>query len=262
MYGTRLCNEYLNGVNQFLCEAKQDKDNKGTPFIYCPCKDCKNEKKLISEEIVREHLIVRGFKENYTCWNKHGEVGTNEGEVEDHIDDQEHDPNIDLTDILGLSDNEVMDRVENLDEMVRNVERHDEEYSDGELARYKRLIEDSRKPLYPGCDVRHTRLNIIIRLLQLKASNGWSDNSFRDLLGLLQDILPKDNLIPTKVYEAKQIICPLGLEVEKIHACKNDCILYHGEEYDDLDRCPECGLERFKRKKDGNDEQDGSHSGK
>jgi hypothetical protein len=43
----------------------------------------------------------------------------------------------------------------------------------------------------------------------------------------------------------------LGLEVEKIHACKNDCILYRGEEYEDLDRCPICGLERYKRRKDG-----------
>jgi hypothetical protein len=30
--------------------------------------------------------------------------------------------------------------------------------------------------------------------------------------------------------------------VEKIHAWKNDCILYHGPEYKDLDKCPICGL--------------------
>jgi hypothetical protein len=30
--------------------------------------------------------------------------------------------------------------------------------------------------------------------------------------------------------------------VEKIHACKNDCILYHGPEYEDLDKCPIYGL--------------------
>jgi hypothetical protein len=29
----------------------------------------------------------------------------------------------------------------------------------------------------------------------------------------------------------------LGLEEEKIHACKNDCILYRGAEYEDLEKC-------------------------
>ena len=54
------------------------------------------------------------------------------------------------------------------------------------------------------------------------------------------------------VYEAKKIICPLGLEVERIHACKNNCVLFRGE-YEDLDNCPKCGFGRFKRTKDGRD---------
>ena len=50
------------------------------------------------------------------------------------------------------------------------------------------------------------------------------------------------------VYEAKKIICPLGLEVERIHACKNSCVLFRGE-YEDLDNCPKCGFGRFRRTK-------------
>jgi hypothetical protein len=42
--------------------------------------------------------------------------------------------------------------------------------------------------------------------------------------------------------------------VEKIHACKNDYILYHGEEYEDIEKCPICGLDRFNRRKDGGDD--------
>jgi hypothetical protein len=42
--------------------------------------------------------------------------------------------------------------------------------------------------------------------------------------------------------------------VEKIHACKNDCILYRGEEYEDLEKCPICGLDRFNHRKDGGDD--------
>jgi hypothetical protein len=40
---------------------------------------------------------------------------------------------------------------------------------------------------------------------------------------LLKFMLPQGNAVPETVYEAKQIICLLGLEVEKIHTCKNDC---------------------------------------
>jgi hypothetical protein len=31
--------------------------------------------------------------------------------------------------------------------------------------------------------------------------------------------LPKDNELPDSTYKAKKVLCPLGLEVQKIHAC-------------------------------------------
>jgi hypothetical protein len=51
------------------------------------------------------------------------------------------------------------------------------------------------------------------------------------------------------------IICLLGLDVEKIHVYQNDCILYHGDEYEDLEKCPICGLIRFNRRKEGGDDE-------
>jgi hypothetical protein len=60
------------------------------------------------------------------------------------------------------------------------------------------------------------------------------------LLKIVKKVLPKDNELPTSTYEAKKIVCPLGLEVQKIHACPNDCILYRGEEYENLNACPVC----------------------
>nr|ABA92649.2 transposon protein, putative, CACTA, En/Spm sub-class [Oryza sativa Japonica Group] len=56
------------------------------------------------------------------------------------------------------------------------------------------------------------------------------DKAFGDLLKLVKNILPEGNKLPETTYEAKKIVCPLGLEVQKIHACPNDCILYRGEE--------------------------------
>jgi hypothetical protein len=36
----------------------------------------------------------------------------------------------------------------------------------------------------------------MVKLFQLKASNGWSDDSFKDLLMLLMDMLHQDNAVP------------------------------------------------------------------
>ena len=60
-------------------------------------------------------------------------------------------------------------------------------------------------------------------------------------------MLPKDNELLATTYEAKQVVCPLGLEIQKIHACPNDCILYRGEE---LDACPVCHASRYKIRRD------------
>ena len=71
-------------------------------------------------------------------------------------------------------------------------------------------------------------------------------------------MLPKDNELPTTTYEAKQLVCPLGLEVQKIYACPNDCILYRGE-YENLDACPVCSALRYKIRKDDPGDVEGEH---
>jgi hypothetical protein len=52
----------------------------------------------------------------------------------------------------------------------------------------------------------------------------------------------------------------LVLEIHKIHACPNDCILYSGE-YENLDACPVCCASWYKIKRDdpGDVESDGEH---
>jgi hypothetical protein len=39
------------------------------------------------------------------------------------------------------------------------------------------MIEDSKKSFYHGCAAQYTRLFTMVKLFQLKASNGWSDGS-------------------------------------------------------------------------------------
>jgi hypothetical protein len=66
------------------------------------------------------------------------------------------------------------------------------------------------------------------------------------ILSLLAKLLPKPNTLPTSTYRAKNLICPLSLGVEKIHACPNHCILYR-KEHEFKTKCPVCGVSRYKR---------------
>jgi hypothetical protein len=138
--------------------------------------------------------------------------------------EKDHD-DVNEANILGFTDDDIEFQVYNIEEMVHNIERHDNDdhYSNGELVKYKKMIENSKKPFYYGCVAQYMRLFVMVKLFQLKVSNGWSDCSFKDLLMLLKDKLTQGNAVPKTVYEAKQIICLLSLEVEKIYACKNDC---------------------------------------
>ena len=110
------------------------------------------------------------------------------------------------------------------------------------------MLEDHRKLLYPDCENGLKKLGTTLELLHWKATNGVSDKGFGELLKLVKKILPKDNELPTTTYETKQLVCPLGLEVQKIHTCPNDYFLYRGE-YGNLDVCPICSALRYKIRK-------------
>jgi hypothetical protein len=99
-------------------------------------------------------LIKHGFMEDYRCWNKHGEEGFNEAEMRDSYMEREvptsveedHD-DVNEANILGFTDDDIKFQVHNIEDMVRSVERHvdDDQYSNGELAKYKKKIKDSKR---------------------------------------------------------------------------------------------------------------------
>ena len=72
-------------------------------------------------------------------------------------------------------------------------------------------------------------------------------NSFTSLLEVVHNLLPEDNTLPKSYYKAKKILCPMGVDYQKIHACPNDCILYM-HEFQEMSKCPICGTSRYKVK--------------
>ena len=114
---------------------------------------------------------------------------------------------------------------------------------------YDTLESDSKKPLYPGCKKSLTLLSTVLSLVNVKAKYGRSDKSFTSLLKVLQDMLLEENMLPKSYYKAKKILCSMGIKYQKIHACHNDCILYR-DEFEEMHKCPRCGVLRYKVKDD------------
>ena len=109
------------------------------------------------------------------------------------------------------------------------------------------MKDDEEKSLYIDCS-KFTKLSAVLRLYNLKVENEWSHKSFMVLLSLLKDMLLKDNELPNYIYDAKKILCSIGLNYERIHACLNDCILYR-KDYAGLESCLVCEVDRYKKSK-------------
>jgi hypothetical protein len=163
-------------------------------------------------------------------------------------------PLLDGADMAG-ADTDVGDDddVDDLDEMLWTVES---EFSGkNKNDKFSQIMKDYETPLFSGCKKEHNKLYVVLTLLQMKASNDWSDKGFNELLQFLNDLLPKPNVLPQSTYQAKKIVCLLGLEVKKIHACQNECILYHNEDAM-LGECRVCETSWYKRNDKNIDEDD------
>jgi hypothetical protein len=136
---------------------KKDMLDNGRGDVCCPCKHCKNEKIYHTDDMLRLHLIKNGFMEDYRWWNKQREEGLNEAEMRDSYMqrdvptgvEEDHD-DVNEANILGFTDDDIEFQVHNIEKMLHNVDRHgdDDQYSKGELAKYKKMIEYSKKPFY------------------------------------------------------------------------------------------------------------------
>lgn len=250
MYGCMRSSEYRNGVKEFILVAKDNMLREGKNDTYCPCINCGNLR-MFPPRNIEFHLMRKGFMKGYTCWSKHGEVASTVAD-EDVISDEEANDmpfNVDRADCFMpnemVDDDEDDEMMPHLDELLRDYEGN--EHNDRGYKDFIGLTEAAEKPLYPDCKEKYTKLSSVLELLKLKASSGMSDKSFNELLTLFADMLPEGNELPKNTYRAKKVLCPIGLEVERIHACRNDCILYR-KQYAELESCPVCGASRFKNK--------------
>ncbi|XP_021728741.1 uncharacterized protein LOC110695822 [Chenopodium quinoa] len=222
MYGTRTTMQFIQGVEEFVACAVENQLKNGDESILCPCSNCDYARRFRNVDQIREHLTCRGFRLNYIRWIWHGESITH-GES-----------NINFVhkgcDFVG--DNDSHDNnIDNLDIDVEDDEINEmmqdvEDNLNDRPSTYETLLGAAKKPLYPD----------------------------------LEDMFPEGNGLPISTYQVNKMLCPMGMEYQKIRACPNDCILYRNE-YKDLHMCPRCGLSRYKCKKgDGTIDEKGPPS--
>ena len=71
------------------------------------------------------------------------------------------------------------------------------------------MSNDAESHLYRS-STNFTRVSTMLRLMNLKAMNGWTDKSFIELLQLLKDMLPEGNTLSNRNYEVKKILLSYG----------------------------------------------------
>ena len=235
--------QYIKGVREFLQFATEHMEP-GESTIPCPCIKCNNINEMTPDE-VGEHMFAWGVVVGYSRWVHHGE------KYDHGCNDNDNHP------VVEEGDTGVDDMQEILDDV--RCERFIDDWpgvtfeshapnipsgSNGERNKIFKLMSDAAQELYTGCH-KFSKLSFIVKLLHIKLINKWSDKSLTMLLQLLKDAFPSGAKIPKNHDEAEKIIRDLGLGYEKIHVCKNDCVLFW-KEYKSKDKCPSCKAPRYK----------------
>jgi len=85
---------------------------------------------------------------------------------------------------------------------------------------------------------------IVLNLLELYVRHKWTKISLRDILTMLQKILPKDNQLPNSVHKLFQYVRKYtsSFHVMKHYYCK-DCLYYNGFE-SKIDKCLSCNTDK------------------
>jgi hypothetical protein len=241
--------EYLKGMKDFLDFAFSRPER---PPITIRCPGCKcNNVNFKTRAEVDHHLYQWGFEPSYENWEYHGESSSDSSDDSDFMDTDD--------DIGNGGDHEMRDDPQIFDMLYqrhRSVNANSEEVFEDpmssnideepnkEAKRFYGLVKDAEQELYPGCK-NFSKLSFIISLFQMKCLYGWSNTSLDSLLKLLIEAFPEGNVVPGSMYEVKKIIKDLGLDYVKIDACADDCILYRGKDYENLNECPICGKSRW-----------------
>ncbi|KAL0411213.1 UNVERIFIED_CONTAM: hypothetical protein Slati_3711000 [Sesamum latifolium] len=85
---------------------------------------------------------------------------------------------------------------------------------------------------------------MVANLVNIKVEYNFSKRAYDQMSQRASNILPHNHTLPFDYYSMKKLIRDLGLPVEKINACKDDCMLYWKDDID-MDYYKFCGKVRY-----------------
>jgi hypothetical protein len=112
---------YFKHVTQFVEATKTHALCMNKKEIWCPCKTCENNVLWTMTEMIRAHLLEKGFIDNYSILTKHGESGEN---VQGNDTEQEREEASNDDSIHVLPDSHGGEGVD-VEELLRNIECQD-----------------------------------------------------------------------------------------------------------------------------------------
>ncbi|KAL1337746.1 hypothetical protein AAHE18_10G160800 [Arachis hypogaea] len=247
----RISKEYLEGLKKFLDHAFHHSNGESTA---CPCKKCVLHY-LVDWTMAYDHLVVNGIMPSYDTWFYHGEL------LNSHTPIGETNC-IEKTfrgdDMVGMIEDVYNDFTQSIDNDP--LESGEEEPNFGakhaskneshlEVKIFDKLLKDADEEVYHGCK-KFIKLSFLLQLYHLKQLFKWSNESFNALLGLLKEVLPDGEKLPSSYYNTKKMVKGLHLKYEMIHACLNDCILFRNELANkNINECSVYGASRWKNNK-------------
>jgi hypothetical protein len=109
--------------------------------------------------------------------------------------------------------------------------------------RWQEARAHARTPIFQGA--RLSRLAAILELLNIQAKHKASNTMLSDIFQFCHSLLlPEINVLPGSWKKAKQVFSSIGMEYEIVHACINDCMLFHGSNAH-LIECSTCKEARY-----------------
>ncbi|KAL0318243.1 UNVERIFIED_CONTAM: hypothetical protein Scaly_2850800 [Sesamum calycinum] len=109
--------------------------------------------------------------------------------------------------------------------------------------RFSNVVHAADQSLWDGCN--QSQLGVVAELVDIKVDGHIFEQMYDRISQWANRILLSDHTLPGDYYSMKKLVKDLGLPVEKIHACKNSCMLYCKDNVD-LEYCKFCGDSRYK----------------
>ncbi|KAL3370741.1 hypothetical protein AABB24_007665, partial [Solanum stoloniferum] len=136
---------YVEGVQSFmqLVRSHFDRNSK----VRCPCQDCLNVF-FQTQEIVYDHLLIKGIMGSYMQWIYHGEQSQMRYDNEDENEEHDNDDEIQtmLEEVSGRSFANFSDETKTDNNVCGNM-------SEMEAKFFDKLLEEAERELYPGCNL-------------------------------------------------------------------------------------------------------------